>query len=414
METILTGTPGNGKTAHALDLLYFDKSSIWFSLEKYVDGIADLKLDHFEFPDVKLLKSPNYVPLSQVDSEEYAVWLPDNPKYSEFVEARATAKTAWDLWFLWATPESVVVIDEAQRYMRPKPSGAPVPLAIQMIEYHRHFGIHLFFITQKERLLHSNVRMLAGQHIHLTDGWRGRHRFEWPECKDSDSKTEKQLSAHDSYKLPAHVFPFYKSTVSVLKTGHKTPLFVYMMIAAALSLPVLGYFSYKSFTKPKAPSVAPSSSGQITQASGVPPADTFAASAVVAAPVVDPDAYMQQFKPIVSGRPETAPAFSKLRDVVAMPVISACLQSAAHCYCYTQQGSRVADMSEASCADYVLQGAHFNPYQKGVQSVAGRSASAFAPVATVAARSESESLFNAPSVQHVPADKTRTFASAMQ
>lgn len=415
METILTGTPGNGKTAHALDLLYFDKSSIWFSLEKYVDGIAELKLDHFEFPDVKLLKSPNYVPLSKVDSEEYAVWLPDNPKYSEFVEARATAKTAWDLWFLWATPESVLVIDEAQRYMRPKPSGAPVPLAIQMIEYHRHFGIHLFFITQNERLLHSNVRMLAGQHIHLTDGWRGRHRFEWPACKDSDSKSEKKLSAHDSYKLPKHVFPFYKSTVSVLKTGHKTPFFVYMMIAAALSLPVLGYFSYKSFTKPKnTVAASSSSSGQVTQASGVPPVDTFAASGAVAVPVVDPDAYMQQFKPIVSGRPETAPAFSKLRDVVAMPVISACLQSAAHCYCYTQQGSRVADMSEASCADYVLQGAHFNPYQRGVQSVAGGSASAFAPVAIASASAGSQSPFNAPSVQHVPVDKTRTFASAVQ
>jgi zona occludens toxin len=416
MLTILTGTPGNGKTAHALDLLYFDKNSIWFPLEKYVDGIAELKLEHFEFPDIKLLKSPQYVPLSQVDSEEYAVWLPDNPHYPAFVEARATAKTAWDLWFLWATPESVLVIDEAQRYMRPKPSGAPVPLAIQMIEYHRHFGIHMFFITQKERLLHSNVRMLAGQHIHLTDGWRGRHRFEWPECKDSDSKSEKQLSAHDSYKLPTHVFPFYKSTVSVLKTGHKTPFFVYMMIAAGLTIPVFGYFIYKSFTKPKttvAAASATSASGQITQASGVPAALPFSASGVDAAPVTDSASYMTQFKPIVSGRPETAPAFSKLREVVAMPVISACLQSAAHCYCYTQQGSRIFDMTEESCHDYVLQGVHFNPYQR-VQSSAVGSASAFARPAIATASAGSESPFNAPVVQNVPEDRSRIFSRSVQ
>lgn len=389
METIVTATPGCGKTAHVIDLVWFDKSSIWFQLDKYVDGIADLKLEHFEFPDIKLLKSPQYVPLSRVDSEEYACWLPDNPHYASFIEARSTAKTAWDLWFLWATPDSVLIIDEAQRYMRPKPSGAPVPLAIQMIEYHRHFGIHLIFIAQKERLLHTNVRMLAGQHIHITDGWRGRHRFEWPECKDSDSKSEKSVSAHAFFKLPAHVFPFYKSTVSVLKTGHKTPLYFWMMVAAGLSIPVLGFFSYQSFTKPKVVAPAPVASVLISQASGVSAVGVMGGSGV---PVVaDSKSYMSQFVPIVSGRPETAPAFSKLRDVVAMPVISACVQSATKCYCYTQQGSKIGDMAEESCRDYLQQGAHFNPYLRTVNNAPQALPNAVAPVAVSSGSGDSQS-----------------------
>lgn len=358
METIVTGTPGNGKTAHVLDMVFFDKSSVWYQLDKYVDGIADLKLEHFDFPDIKTLKAVNYQPLSSVDSDDYACWLPDSPHYAAFVEARATAKTAWDLWFLWASPNSVLIVDEAQRYMRPRPAGSPVPLAIQMIEYHRHFGIHFIFITQKERLLHSNVRMLAGQHIHLTSGWRGRHRFEWPECKDSESKSDKKDSAHNSYSLPKHVFPFYKSTVAVLSTSHKTPLYAYLFFGALLFLPVIGYMIYKTVFHSPLSKTSPSSASSgslisqvgVSAASGVSPVSSLA------------DAYASQFKPVMPGRPESAPAFDKLREVVVMPRISACLRSASSCICYTQQGSRIADMSEGSCIDYLAQGTHFNPY----------------------------------------------------
>lgn len=362
MLTILTGTPGNGKTAHAIDLCWFDKSSIWHDLDKYVDGVADLKLPHFEFPDLKEIKSPNFVPRSKVDSDEYAVWLPEHPLYHQFVEARSTAKTSFDLWFLWATPASVIFIDEAQRHLRPKPAGAPIPLAVQFIEYHRHFGIHMFFITQKERLLHSNVRMLAGQHIHLTSGWRGRHRFEWPECKDSDSKSEKSVSAHADYKLPKHVFPYYTSTVENLKVKHKKPLFAYAAIAALVLAPILfglAIYRIKNFggdTAKKSESVANVStalSPGFLPVSGV----VVTASGAAAA-----DAMIEQFKPVVEGRPETAPAYAQLRQVVSMPRVSSCLATEQKCFCYSQQGSRLYEISEERCRQNVKNGNVFDPY----------------------------------------------------
>lgn len=422
METIVTGTPGNGKTAHVIDLVWFDKSSIWYTLDKYVDGIAELKLEHFEFPDVKTLKNPNYQPLAQVDSDEYAVWLPDNPRYSEFVDARNNSKTAWDLWFLWATPNSVLIIDEAQRYLRPRPAGSAVPLSIQMIEYHRHFAIHLIFITQKERLLHSNVRMLAGQHIHLTNGWRGGHRFEWPECKDSESKSEKRDSAHQSYKVPKHVFPYYKSTVAVLSTKHKKPFFVYMMMVAALSIPLIFYYVFYSFTH-KAPAksaqpVSASVSGKINtpaaglSASGVAPVSDLAASGV---PGILSDAsassvlaaetenYLKQFRPVVPARPESAHAFDALRVVSSMPSISGCVQSEKDCRCYTQQASRIYDITRESCIDYLAHGVHFDPYRKpdSSPSVAPRGGFKAASVAP------SGGDWHIPTAPTMPADRTK-------
>lgn len=365
MLTIVTGTPGNGKTAHALDLLFFDKSSIWYGLEKYVDGIADLDLEHFEFPTLAELKRPDFVPRSKVDSEEYEVWNPANPLYSEFLLAKATAKTSWDLWFLWATPESVLVIDEAQRYMRPKPSGAPVPLALQMVEYHRHFGIHIVLITQKERLLHTNIRMLTGQHIHLTNGWRGRHRFEWSECKDSDSKAEKSVSAHSSYKLPIHVFPHYKSTVANLKVGHKTPFFMYVVYFCVVLIPVLLFVSYKKFTAPKKPPVSASSpvsavSDSSSMSASAVPAVSYA-SGVDSALVAGMAAAEKSFTPVFPGRPESAPAYAGLRKVSIVPRAASCLQNSFKCYCYTQQGTRI-DMSKELCEQTLKAGFPFDAY----------------------------------------------------
>lgn len=374
MITIITGTPGNGKTAHAVDLVWL-QDSIWKGLDKYSDGIAELTLPHFDFPALAEVKSPQYVPLSKIDSDDYAVWQPSNPLYAEFTQARATAKYSFELWFLWAQPNSVIVIDEAQRFFRPRPSGSRVPLYIQLLEYHRHFGIHLVLITQKERLIDSNVRMLSGQHIHITNSWRGRHLYEWPEVKDTDSKIEKQLAAQTKYKLPKHVFPMYKSATAHLKVEQKTPFYFKVAIASLLLVPVLAFFAYSHFKttylkdkSPEVPALALQSS-----ASGVLAVSTVPASGVQ---TVELDRFVKDFTPVVPARPETAPAYNDLRKVASMPLISACISSSTNCKCYTQQGSVISDISLASCRSYLEQGRHFNPYAQPVQQAANPPASA--------------------------------------
>lgn len=398
MITLLTGTPGNGKTAHAIDLVFF-QDSIWRDLDKYVNGVQDLQLPHFEFPSLRELKRPDYQVLSKLDSDvvsddettqdadpdEHAVWLSSSPKYSEFIEARATAKSSFELWYLWVTPGSVIFVDEAQRFMRPRPSGSRVPLYIQLLEYHRHFGVHFIFITQKERLIDSNVRMLCGQHIHITNNWRGRFTYEWSEVKDSDSNTEKKSAASNSYKLPKHVFGLYKSSTEHLKVEHKTPLIFKIMILAALSLPVIGFFAYKSFIKDKSSVLninQPLAVSGIPAISGVFPA---AVSGVVSVytPVSGvsqlPVPTEEDFLPLVPGVPNSAPAFAQLRRVSVMPRVASCIQSASKCNCYTQQGSRVFDMAVEQCKSILSKGFGFNPYEDANQAVSLPSAPVSVP-----------------------------------
>jgi len=53
-----------------------------------------------------------------------------------------------DKWYT-APPESIVVIDEAQRIFRPRPAGSQVPKHESELETHRHGGIDLVLMTQK-------------------------------------------------------------------------------------------------------------------------------------------------------------------------------------------------------------------------------------------------------------------------
>jgi len=130
-----------------------------------------------------------------------------------------------------------------------------------------------------------------------------------------------------------------------------------------------------------------------------------------------PSAYIKQFLPVVPGRPESAPAFAKLREVVVMPVIAACVESATRCNCYTQQGSLITDMTKESCSDYLHTGVHFNPYAKSAESIAvapvvhaplqNASGGSVAPSAGRGGSAGSDALYGVPERSTVAEDRTR-------
>lgn len=201
MECLITGIKGFGKTAHALDLVFFQDSE-FKGMDVYVEGIAFTEdgfnqCPHFDFPLLADLKKPTFVPLCTVDaddeeSEKYKPWLPTHFEYADFVEARANAKHSIELWFLWVTKNSILFVDESQRFYRPRSPGAKVPLHIRMIEYARHFGIHFVFISQAPRLMDVNLRTHVEKHIHLDKTWKGGRKFEFVGCKDIDSKADRK------------------------------------------------------------------------------------------------------------------------------------------------------------------------------------------------------------------------------
>ncbi|MDD2943647.1 MAG: hypothetical protein PHC51_11865, partial [bacterium] len=68
--------------------------------------------------------------------------------------------------------------------------------------------------------------------------------------------------------------------------------------------------------------------------------------------------------PVIPGRPESAPIYDPLRQVVTMPWPDACLKMGDRCNCYTADGSRILEIDDASCADVLAKGKVFNPYRR--------------------------------------------------
>ncbi len=372
MLALLTGIPGYWKTAHAIDWVFFQESD-FSGLERYVEGVSQLdnvKCPHFLMPSLYELRSPDFVPLSTVDAEDedaqkYKPWLPEHPDYAEHRNVLLTAKHPLELWYLWAQKGSVILVDEAQRFYRPRPSGAKVPLFISMLEYHRHFGIHFLLISQAPRLMDLHVRALVEKHVHLSKTWKGGVKYEKPGVMDIESKADKLEAAKTSYSPPKHVFPLYQSSSLHLKVKHKIPKIVFLVVGAVLLFILAGAgavwkIKKDKFVDEKKPAIV---------ASGVPATDDLSGASGVAA--INPhdfspaavDRYLEQFKPVVPALPESAHAYDKIRKVSVMPRIAACVSMGDKCRCYSQQGTYLPEIPATRCVQLSIDGGSFNPYE---------------------------------------------------
>lgn len=292
MITLITGTPGTGKTAYAVS-----------ELEKitgkniFVDGIPELQLPHEIAPPV-------------------TEWVRVN-------EDESGAKS-----HEWLIPaNSIVIVDEAQRSFRPRPTGSKVPDYVAALETHRHAGLDFWFITQHPGLLDVNIRRLCGRHIHVRNTPLGRRLHESTQVFDPENKSERDSTVTRPYSLPKQVFGKYKSAEIHTKNSKRLPLSFYVAIAAVFAFLGIGWKVYDTF---KARTAEPQ---QAIKTDG-----TSTSSAVVLPEHKDPASMLVEFSPVVPGRPETAPAFDSLRVVKNMPVVAGCIQTPTRCTCQNQQG----------------------------------------------------------------------------
>lgn len=371
MLVLLTGIPGYGKTAHAIDWVFFQETD-FVGLDRYVEGISQLdnvKCPHFLLPSMSELRSPDFVPLSSVDADDdeadkYKPWLPSHPEYQEHLNNLRTAKHPLELWYLWVQKGSVVVVDEAQRFYRPRPSGSKVPLHVAMFEYHRHFGCHFLFISQAPRLMDLHLRSLTEKHVHLSKTWKGGVKYEWPGVRDIDSRVDKIDAAKSSYKPPSHVFPLYQSSSLHLKVKHKIPKLVFIVAAAVLLFAVAGSVAVYKIKHDKITDIKP----KPIAASGVPSSDVLDSVSGVQVDVHDfspaaVDRYLEKFKPLVPALPESAHAYDAIRKVSVMPRVVACVSMGEKCRCYSQQGSFLPEIPLSRCSQLSVDGVPFNPYE---------------------------------------------------
>jgi len=330
MITLITGTPGGGKTAHAVDLL----SSEYVGRPVFVIGIRDLVVDHAVVP-----------PVEQWTEEKAS---PEDPDHKQ-------------AWFTFP-PNAVVVIDEAQTVFRPRPVGSKVPLEVQAFETHRHLGIDFVLITQHPNLIDSNIRRLVGRHRHIRTTALGRHMFEWQEVGDPDSTSSRALSAKTRYRLPKHVFGQYRSAELHTKTRTRMPWYVYLFFGAAILSLFLGWRTYEGLKTKVNP--LPDAVKQIGVQSQ--------ATTGTASPVKTTAQYIADTSPRIVGLAHTAPKYDEITKPVDAPWPVGCMTVAdlhtgkSKCRCIDQQGNNYAT-TDALCRSIVQNGV-FKDWQGHAQT----------------------------------------------
>ncbi|MEY3882254.1 MAG: hypothetical protein RIQ94_3050, partial [Pseudomonadota bacterium] len=259
-------------------------------------------------------------------------------------------------WVNWKEPESLIVVDEVQRIWRPRVGSSKISDAVSTLETHRHYGVDFWLISQGPHLFDNFIRLLVGRHVHLVSSWSGRKQYEWSECKQD--LTSRSDAVVRPYTLPKHVFNLYDSAEVHTKQEKRKPLAFYAVIILAIIAVVLVYNVYKRVKSHSEP--------QQTVEQGINPENLpkIADKLLDTTNPIDLDktAKFPDFKPVIAGVPESAPAYVPLLKVTQAPVLQGCVYSKKKddCKCYTKQAT-IYETSKKYCLA-VVAGEYFNPY----------------------------------------------------
>lgn len=340
MITLITGGPGTGKTAWLVaQLLELQKNQKFRSL--YVHGVRELKI-----PNTTIYC---HSPLCDLCRSYESI--PDDALYVEN-------------WPEWKHKHDLIVVDEIQRVWRSSNGAVKPSDAVAALETHRHYGIDFWVITQSPRLVHANLKALVGRHIHLVAKWSGRTEYEWAECQDNvQARTDAVLRP---YKLPKHVYNLYSSAEVHTKQDKRKPLSFYAAIASlVIAAIVVSYVVIRMSARisPQKEAVVLGEGGVAT-AGAAPPLPSSSSNDAAYNTSTYPD-----FKPTVEGVPESAPAYSELLKVTAVPLLVGCVYSKITdvCSCYTAQATPYPASKDYCLAQ--IKNKRFNPYLQSVHTV---------------------------------------------
>ena len=323
MLTLITGQPGNGKSLYTIAFVEAKRQAE--SRPVFYYGIPELAL-----------------PWTMLD---------DPAKWHECPE------------------KSIIVIDEVQKVMPPRPSSSKPPQHVAELETHRHKGFDLFFMTQDPSLVDNHLKKLAGEHIHLIRQW-GRQKADLYKMQKVQDPTNANLkrALHSTFPYPKKVFDWYKSADA--HTHKKSIPFKYYMLYAlpvvALAAACFGGWklwriSHPDQVKPAASAVA-GAPGAMSGVAGAPSA--VGGQAQRAAPMTAAE-YVASYTPRVPGLQYTAPAYDELTKPSRVPVPAACVQIRGGCECWTQQGTRLETTPQI--CDQVVKRGFFEAFEANGQ-----------------------------------------------
>lgn len=327
MITLLTATPGGGKTAFAVAEFILKEQE-----KAKREGREPRKIYVYNIPDLMLPHEP--LPALEHWTETTTSELDDSLQAHRFKLDHG----------------SLVIIDEAQEIYRVRASGSKVPPHVAAFERHRHQGLDFLLITQEPALVDSHVRKLVGRHIHIRVTGLGRTQYEWPNTVESPDTKYRTAPVKLSWRLPKHVFGLYKSATVHVKPVRRIPTAVYYLAGIAFALAGLGTYVYRMIDE-KTTAVAAVVEPAV---SSVPDQPAFGQRVATVGTTV------AEFAPRLAGRPESAPIYDGVRVVKSMPVIRGCIAMANRCKCVTDQGTD-AGLNDDQCRAW-LDNPPYDPY----------------------------------------------------
>ena len=266
-------------------------------------------------------------------------------------------------WHEWVQPGDLIVFDEVQKPWPLVGANVTQPKCITELETHRHYGIDMHLLTQHPMLINPAIVRLAGQHLHIRKLGNSRYAtiYEW----DGVSRTllYKNAFAKKAWRRSKKTEKSYRSSSLHTKQKRAVPTVLLVLLVVAVLLPLgiwrfQGKFQERYFGEKQHAELAKADAAGAAKAGG-------AASGSVASAVASQPAFIDDrvaWIPRVSTRPESAPAYDAVRQVVAMPVVVGGVCKADGCICVTQQGTN-AGLSDDECRAW-LKNPVFDAYKQ--------------------------------------------------
>lgn len=175
MITLVTGTPGAGKTLWTVKELISRLIPLGRDIYTNIDGL-NVDADH----------------VYSIQAHEMHHWqsYPDG---------------------------SIFIYDECQEQFPPRHATAKVPDYIGGFQTHRHRGMDFYLVTQEPTLIDKAIRVLVGRHVHLYRpmGLKRSQVFEWPTVNSDPNPSHSSSSAkRNQFIFPKSLYSAYKSASS--------------------------------------------------------------------------------------------------------------------------------------------------------------------------------------------------------
>jgi len=251
-------------------------------------------------------------------------------------------------WHEHVPDGAIVILDEAQQLFPVRAPAKPVPPGLQALETHRHHGWDVEFITQEPTLLDSHARKICNEQFHYSRPFGSPFAVEY-HCGTGyvspSNRADLARCTTSRKKLPKETWGLYHSA-EVHTHKFKPPKILLVLVAAVL----VGGYCFWAFFDGFTSKYSPADSA-ITSTDHAPPGTTPMPHNATA--YLPPMEWGEAFKADVRGLPFTAPIYrEKAMEVQAVPVVHGCMSMRSDysdCTCYTQQGTKIADMSTQMC-----------------------------------------------------------------